>query len=106
LINRSGGRRNSPRNLHGGSINSVVCPATESSTEDVLQNTPCSWRVRVDKARNELVGYHPFHEARADLLRRLDRRAEAADVYRRALAFVTNATKRAYVERRMAECVG
>ncbi len=39
----------------------------------------------VDALGGELDGYHLFHAARADLLRRLDRRAEAADAYRRAL---------------------
>jgi RNA polymerase sigma-70 factor (ECF subfamily) len=57
----------------------------------------------VDALADEIDGYHLFHAARADLLRRLDRRAEAAAAYGRALALATNATERAYLERRLAE---
>ena len=51
----------------------------------------------------DLVGYQPLHAARADLLRRLDRRAEAAAAYRRALALTTNETEQRYLARRLAE---
>jgi RNA polymerase sigma-70 factor, ECF subfamily len=48
---------------------------------------------------------HPLlPAARADLLRRLGRRAEAAAEYRRALARTGVAGERAYLERRLAEC--
>jgi RNA polymerase sigma-70 factor (ECF subfamily) len=50
-----------------------------------------------------LDGYHLLHAARADLLRRLDRRGEAADAYQRALELATNETERAFLERRIAE---
>jgi RNA polymerase sigma-70 factor (ECF subfamily) len=51
------------------------------------------------------VGDHPLlPAARADLLRRLGRRAEAAEQYRRALAVTTVAGERAYLERRLREC--
>jgi RNA polymerase sigma-70 factor (ECF subfamily) len=59
--------------------------------------------LQVDALEEELDGYHLFHAARADLLRRLERRVEAAEAYRRALAIVTNATERAYLERRLAD---
>jgi RNA polymerase sigma-70 factor (ECF subfamily) len=49
-----------------------------------------------------LDNYHLLHAARADLLRRLDARAEAASAYRRALALTANAVERAYLERRLA----
>jgi RNA polymerase sigma-70 factor (ECF subfamily) len=52
---------------------------------------------------DELDGYHLFHSARAELLRRLVRREEAADAYRRALGLATNPQERAYLERRLAE---
>ena len=51
----------------------------------------------------ELPGYHLLPAARADLLRRLGRRAEAAAAYREALALVTNAAERSFLERRLAE---
>jgi RNA polymerase sigma-70 factor (ECF subfamily) len=53
--------------------------------------------------RIDLPTYHLLHAARADLLRRLDRRAEAADAYRAALALEMNAADRAFLERRLAE---
>jgi RNA polymerase sigma-70 factor, ECF subfamily len=51
----------------------------------------------------ELDGYHLFHATRADLLRRLDRRDEAADAYRRALELSTNPAERAFLRRRITE---
>jgi RNA polymerase sigma-70 factor, ECF subfamily len=51
----------------------------------------------------EIPGYHLLHAARADLLRRLDRREEAAEAYRAALACEMNAADRAFLERRLAE---
>ena len=51
----------------------------------------------------DLDGYHLFHAARADLLRRLDRQDEAAAAYREALALVANDAERAYLERRLLE---
>jgi RNA polymerase sigma-70 factor, ECF subfamily len=50
-----------------------------------------------------LPGYHLLPAARADLLRRLGRHAEAAAAYRHALALVTNAAERRFLERRLAE---
>jgi RNA polymerase sigma-70 factor (ECF subfamily) len=50
-----------------------------------------------------LDDYHLLHAARADLLRRLGRRDEAAGAYRRALALTPNPIERAYLERRLCE---
>jgi RNA polymerase sigma-70 factor, ECF subfamily len=50
-----------------------------------------------------LDDYHLLHAARADLLRRLGRRDEAAGAYRRALALAPNPVERAYLERRLSE---
>jgi RNA polymerase sigma-70 factor, ECF subfamily len=50
-----------------------------------------------------LPGYHLLPAARADLLRRLGRHADAAAAYRQALALVTNAAERRFLERRLAE---
>jgi RNA polymerase sigma-70 factor (ECF subfamily) len=47
--------------------------------------------------------YHLLHAARADLCRRLGRREEAAEAYRRALALTANETETRYLERRLAE---
>ena len=60
----------------------------------------------VEALAAELDGYHLFHSARADLLRRLDRREEAAEAYRKALGLATNPSERAFLERRAAELTG
>ncbi|MEU1178724.1 sigma-70 family RNA polymerase sigma factor [Streptomyces sp. NPDC005820] len=49
----------------------------------------------------DLDDYHVFHAVRADLLRRLDRRAEAAQAYASALALAENPAERAYLEKRL-----
>jgi RNA polymerase sigma-70 factor, ECF subfamily len=51
----------------------------------------------------ELDAYHHLHSARADLLRRLGRDAEAAAAYSRALELSDNAVERGFLERRLAE---
>jgi RNA polymerase sigma-70 factor (ECF subfamily) len=50
-----------------------------------------------------LDDYAYLHAARADLLRRLDRHAEAAAAYARALELTENAPERAFLERRLQE---
>ncbi len=47
--------------------------------------------------------YYPYHAARADLLRRMDRRAAAAAAYEQALALCGNGAERAYLRRRLDE---
>ncbi len=54
----------------------------------------------------ELPSYHLLHAARADLLRRLERRDAAAAAYREALALEMNAADRAFLEGRLAEVTG
>ncbi len=50
-----------------------------------------------------LDGYHLFHAARGELLRRLDRPAEARDADRRALALTDNPAERRLLEARVNE---
>jgi RNA polymerase sigma-70 factor, ECF subfamily len=52
---------------------------------------------------NELDRYHLFHAARADLLRRSGRTAEAKLAYQRALELVTNPVERKYLQRRVSQ---
>jgi RNA polymerase sigma-70 factor, ECF subfamily len=52
-------------------------------------------------AAGELDRYHLLHSARAELLRRLGDRAEAAKSYARALALVSNEAERRFLERRL-----
>jgi RNA polymerase sigma-70 factor, ECF subfamily len=58
------------------------------------------------EAAGELTGYHLLHAARADLLRRMGARADAAAAYARALELVGNESERRYLERRLAEVGG
>jgi RNA polymerase sigma-70 factor (ECF subfamily) len=55
--------------------------------------------------RGELAEYHQLPAARAELLRRLGRHAEAAESYRRALALVSNEAERRHLEKRLRETV-
>jgi RNA polymerase sigma-70 factor (ECF subfamily) len=48
----------------------------------------------------DLGGYHLFHAIRADLLRRLDRDAEASTAYEAAIARTQNSAERDFLERR------
>jgi RNA polymerase sigma-70 factor (ECF subfamily) len=56
--------------------------------------------------RGELAGYHLLPAARADLLRRLERNAEAGREYQRAIELATNERERGYLERRLREVSG
>lgn len=55
------------------------------------------------EASGELSGYHLLAATRADLLRRLERFAEAAVSYRQALAAAPTDAERRYLSRRLAE---
>jgi len=59
---------------------------------------------RIDRlgASGALDGYPLFHAARADLLRRLGRGAEALAAYGRALELTSNRVEEAYLRRRIA----
>ena len=56
-----------------------------------------------DEVAGQLDGYRWLHSARGELLRRLDRREEAAEAYRRAIALSENAAELAYLGRRLEE---
>ncbi len=53
--------------------------------------------------RGELANYHLIHSARAELLRRLGRAAEARGAYERALALTRQAPERRFLEGRLRE---
>ncbi|HXI80140.1 MAG TPA: RNA polymerase sigma factor [Verrucomicrobiae bacterium] len=69
-----------------------------------MADGPASGLAIIDRiaASGELDDYPYLHSARADLLRRLDRRADSAEAYRRALALTANAPERAFLEGRLA----
>jgi RNA polymerase sigma-70 factor (ECF subfamily) len=55
------------------------------------------------EATGELEGYHLLPAAKADVLRRLGRHAEAVPAYEQALSLVIHAAERRYLERRLRE---
>ena len=55
------------------------------------------------EARGDLAHYHLLPAARADMLRRLGRHAEAAEAYRAALALAGTEAERRFLERRLHE---
>ena len=56
----------------------------------------------VEQLADTLGDYHLWHAARADLLRRLERRAEATAAYHRALALAGSEPERRFLQRRIA----
>ena len=61
-----------------------------------------AWMDRLERS-GELAEYHLLPAARADLLRRLGRVAEARAAYRRALELVRHPAERRFLERRLGE---
>jgi RNA polymerase sigma-70 factor, ECF subfamily len=57
----------------------------------------------LERLEPDLSGFHLFHSARAELLRRLGRRPEAADAYRRALALDVSTAERKLLAARLHE---
>ena len=55
--------------------------------------------------RLPLTGYHAWHAARADMLRRLGRTAEAKEAYGAAIAATRNSAERAYLSRKRGELI-
>lgn len=60
----------------------------------------------VDRLGDALDGYHAFHAARADLLRRLGRSADAREAYGRAIELAGNSAEVAHLTRRRGELAG
>jgi RNA polymerase sigma-70 factor (ECF subfamily) len=70
-----------------------------------MADGPAAGLAIVDKiaASGQLDEYPYLHSTRADLLRRLERAADARVSYRRALELTANAPERAFLERRLTE---
>jgi RNA polymerase sigma-70 factor, ECF subfamily len=79
-------------------LNQAVAVAMASGAEAGL--------ALVEALRDELSGYRQVPATRADLLRRLGRRAEAAEAYREALAMTESDAERRFLTRRLAEVGG
>jgi RNA polymerase sigma-70 factor (ECF subfamily) len=57
-------------------------------------------------ASGDLEKYHLYHAARADLLRRMNRRKDALAAYRKAIALATNKVEADYLQRRASALLG
>lgn len=57
----------------------------------------------VDRLEDRLEAYHSFHATRAELLRRLDRRADAREAYDRAIGLASSTAETALLARRRDE---
>jgi RNA polymerase sigma-70 factor (ECF subfamily) len=68
-----------------------------------MDDGPEAGLVIVDALADRLDAYQYLHATRADMLRRLGRRDEAAVAYSRAIDLTTSATERNFLERRLAE---
>jgi RNA polymerase sigma factor (sigma-70 family) len=60
----------------------------------------------IDRLAEVLDGYHAFHAARADLLRRLGRGGDSRAAYDRAIGLAGNPAERAYLTRRRDQLTG
>jgi RNA polymerase sigma-70 factor (ECF subfamily) len=68
-----------------------------------MRDGPLPALALVDALAGALDGYHLLHATRADLLRRLGAREDAAKSYARALALAGNESERRFLERRLGE---
>ncbi|PHQ14812.1 RNA polymerase sigma factor [Marinobacter profundi] len=70
-----------------------------------MRDTPADGLALLEQltSHKEILGYHLFHAARADLHRRAGNRASAISAYQRALALATQGPERRFLERRLKE---
>jgi RNA polymerase sigma-70 factor, ECF subfamily len=68
-----------------------------------MDEGPAAGLPLVDALGHELAGYHLWHSARADLLRRMGRADAAVAAYRRAHELAGNPVEREFLERRLRE---
>ncbi len=68
-----------------------------------MANGPAAGLAMMEPLARVLGDYHLWHAARADLLSRLGRKADAARAYRQALGLVGSDPERRFLERRLAQ---
>jgi RNA polymerase sigma-70 factor (ECF subfamily) len=85
------------------SLNRAVAVAMCDGPEAGLAEIDALDSAQEGGTRPVLAGYHYLPAARADLLRQLGRRAEAAEQYRLALAACDNTAEQRFLEGRLAE---
>ncbi|MDH4112373.1 MAG: RNA polymerase sigma factor [Actinomycetota bacterium] len=91
--------------LYGALATATASPVVElnRAVAVAMSDGPAAGLPLLDGLAEDLDGYHLFHAARADLLRRLERHDEAATAYGRALELSTNPAERSFLERRLAQ---
>jgi RNA polymerase sigma-70 factor (ECF subfamily) len=90
--------------LYGALASAAPSPVVDlnRAVAVAMADGPAAALPMLDVLESDLRGYHLFHAARADLLRRMDRHDESAEAYRRALELATNPAERSFLERRLA----
>lgn len=90
------------------SLNPAPIVALNHAVAVAMRDGPAAGLALVSEleAADELRDYHPLIAAKADLLRRLGRTAEAAEAYRAAAAGAGNEADRSYLAGRAAEVDG
>ena len=76
-------------------LNHAIAIAMGEGLEEGLR------RIDALGASGELEKYYLLHAARADILRRMGRREEAAEAYRRALGLTANQVEQEFLQRRL-----
>jgi len=71
-----------------------------------MADGPDAGLLRMEPLAQDLHGYHLFHSARAELLRRSGRIDEAALAFRQAIALVTNPVELIFLQQRLASVSG
>lgn len=88
----------------GRYVASPIVALNQAAATGMAEGPDAGLHLLAALAREEaLAGYHLFYAARADLLRRADRFAEAHLDYRRALRLCRNTVEVRFLERRLAE---
>jgi RNA polymerase sigma-70 factor (ECF subfamily) len=83
---------------------SPVVELNRAAAVSIASGAEAGLRLLDDLARDgRLDRYHLFHSARADVLRRLGRTADAAEAYRRAIELASNPVDRRFLRRRLEE---
>ncbi len=92
--------------LYGELVRMTGSPVVElnRAVAVAMADGPEAGLALTDALSDRLDAYQYLHAARADLLRRLGRRDDAAAAYARALELTSAATERDYLERRLVEC--
>jgi RNA polymerase sigma-70 factor (ECF subfamily) len=96
--------------LYGGLARLDPSPVVElnRAAAVAMAQGPAAGLALIDRldTSGALAGYYLLPAARADLLRRAGRFAEAADAYHDALALARNGAERAFLRRRLGEVTG